>query len=216
MSQPGNGGGKRRPAAEPRPADDPETTAIHTQDEEPDDDHRGRYVYCVIQTDEELSFGSIGIGTEPADVHTVNFRDIAAVTSATPLEVYDPARENVLAHERVNEAVMRSFTVIPMSFGTVFKTEQDIVELLRTAYDAFREVLGKMKNKLEFGLKVLWEPEIVISGGGRNQRHRERGCVESALASLLSRHLLTLPPRETSPECGGGCGLREWVAGGGG
>jgi hypothetical protein len=163
MSQPGNGGGKRRPAAEPRPADDAETTAIDTLDEEPDDDHRGRYVYCVIQTDEELSFGSIGIGTEPADVHTVNFRDIAAVTSATPLEVYDPTRENVLAHERVNEAVMRSFTVIPMSFGTVFKTEQDIVELLRTAYDAFREVLGKMKNKLEFVLTVLWEPEIVIS-----------------------------------------------------
>ena len=42
-----------------------------------------------------------------------------------------PTRENVLAHERVNEAVMRSHTVIPMSFGTVFKTRDDIVELLR-------------------------------------------------------------------------------------
>ena len=49
----------------------------------------------------------IGIGSEPADVHTVNYKDIAAVVSDTPLEVYDPTRENVLAHERVNEAVMR-------------------------------------------------------------------------------------------------------------
>jgi hypothetical protein len=84
------------------------------------------------------------------------------VVSDTPLEVYDPTRENVLAHERVNEAVMRGFTVIPMSFNTVFKTREDIVELLRSAYDAFRDVLGKMEDKLEFGLKVLWEPEIVI------------------------------------------------------
>jgi hypothetical protein len=57
---------------------------------------------------------------------------------------------------------MREFTVIPMSFGTVFKTREDIVELLRSAYDAFKDVLVKMKGKVEFGLKVLWEPEIVI------------------------------------------------------
>jgi hypothetical protein len=122
----------------------------------------GRYVYCIIPADEPLSFGRIGIGTQPTEVTTVNFRDIAAVASPTPLEVYDPTRENILAHERVNEAVMHDFTVIPMSFGTVFKTEQDIVELLRTAYDAFRDVLEKMRNKLEFGLKVLWDPDEVI------------------------------------------------------
>jgi hypothetical protein len=122
----------------------------------------GKYVYCIIQTTEPLRFGRIGIGNEPADVHTVNYKDIGAVVSDTPLEVYDPTRENVLAHERVNEAVMRSYTVLPMSFSTVFKTREDIIELLRTAYDAFHDVLTKMQDKLEFGLKVLWEPELVI------------------------------------------------------
>lgn len=129
---------------------------------EDDDQRSGKYVYCIIQTEESLRFGPIGIGSEPADVHTVNYRDIAAVVSDTPLEVYDPTRENVLAHERVNEAVMRDYTVIPMSFSTVFKTSEDIVELLKTAYDAFHDVLVKMQDKLEFGVKVLWEPEIVI------------------------------------------------------
>ncbi|HEX9942793.1 MAG TPA: GvpL/GvpF family gas vesicle protein [Thermoanaerobaculia bacterium] len=122
----------------------------------------GKYVYCIIQTTSPRRFGPIGIGNEPAEVHTVNYKDIAAVVSDTPLEVYDPTRENVLAHERVNEVVMRDFTVIPMSFSTVFKTSEDIVELLRSAYDAFRDVLVKMQDKLEFGLKVLWEPETVI------------------------------------------------------
>jgi hypothetical protein len=124
--------------------------------------HRGKYVYCIIRAGQPLKFGPIGIGTEPADVQTVGYKEIAAVVSNTPVEVFDATRENVLAHERVNETVMRGHTVIPMSFGTVFKTEGDIIELLKAAYDAFVDVLNKMDGKLEFGLKVLWDRDAVI------------------------------------------------------
>jgi hypothetical protein len=106
-------------------------------------DLTGKYVYCIIQSTEPTSFGSIGIGAEPMEVYTIGYQDIAAVVSDTPLEVYDPTRENVLSHESVNERVMHDFTVIPMSFGTVFKTADDIVELLRSAYPAFRVGLQK-------------------------------------------------------------------------
>jgi len=123
---------------------------------------RGKYVYCVIRSEEPLRFGAVGLGTVPAEVSTVHYKDIAAVVSDTPLEVLDATRENVLAHERVNEAVMRDHTVIPMSFGTVFKTRDDIIELLRGAYSAFIDVLLKMEDKVEFGLKVLWECDEVI------------------------------------------------------
>jgi hypothetical protein len=57
---------------------------------------------------------------------------------------------------------MRLHTVIPMSFGTIFRTREDIVELLRSAYDAFADVLSKMENKLEFGLKVLWDRDEMV------------------------------------------------------
>ena len=123
---------------------------------------RGKYVYCIIRVDDPMKFGPIGIGSEPADVHTVNYKELAAVVSDTPIEVFDATRENVLAHERVNETVMRNHTVIPMSFGTVFKTRDDIVELLRAAYEAFNDVLNKMQDKLEFGLKVLWDRDVMI------------------------------------------------------
>jgi hypothetical protein len=123
---------------------------------------RGKYVYCVIRSGDPLKFGPIGLGAEPSDVHTINFRDLAAVVSETPIGVHDPTRDNVLAHQRVNETVMREHTVIPMSFGTVFKTRDDIIELLRSAYDAFTDVLNKMQNKLEFGLKILWDRDLII------------------------------------------------------
>ena len=118
---------------------------------------RGKYVYCVIEASEPLRFGSIGIGGAPSEVYTVHYKNLGAVVSDAPLEVLDSTRENVLAHERVNETVMREHTVIPMSFGTIFKTREDIVELLRSAAEAFGDVLNKMQNKLEFGLKVLWD-----------------------------------------------------------
>jgi hypothetical protein len=120
-------------------------------------------VYCIIKSAELQRFGGIGVGEPPAEAYTVPFRDISAVVSDTPVEVFDATRENVLAHERVNEIVMRSFTVIPMSFGTVFKTHDDIIQLLRGAYDAFRDVLDKMADKVEFGLKVLWDRDLVIA-----------------------------------------------------
>jgi hypothetical protein len=123
---------------------------------------RGKYVYCIIKATDVQRYGSIGLGTEPGEVYTVHYKDIAAVTSDPPTEVPDATRENVLAHERVNEAVMRSHTVIPMSFGTVFKTRDDIVELLRGAYEAFIDVLGKMEDKLEYGLKLLWDREVAV------------------------------------------------------
>ncbi|HEV8672920.1 MAG TPA: GvpL/GvpF family gas vesicle protein [Methylomirabilota bacterium] len=123
---------------------------------------RGKYVYCIIQASESLQFGRVGLGSDPAEVQTVHYRDIAAVVSDTPTDILDATRDNVLAHERVNETVMRQHTVIPMSFGTVFKTRDDIVELLKGAYAAFSDVLQKMQDKLEFGLKVLWDRDVII------------------------------------------------------
>jgi hypothetical protein len=123
---------------------------------------KGRYVYCIIRSDQPLNFGPIGIGEEPAPVYTVRCDDLSAVVSDAPLGVLDPTRDNVLAHQRVNETVMSDHTVLPMSFGTVFKTRDDVTAFLKSAYRAFSDVLDKMENKLEFGLKVLWDRDAVI------------------------------------------------------
>jgi hypothetical protein len=125
----------------------------------------GIYVYCIVEIPEPRSFGKIGIGGRGDEVFTIHHRELAAVVSRTPLMVYDPTRENALTHEHVNEVVMldHGLTPVPMSFGTLFKTEGDIVEFLKDTYDALRDVLRKMKDKLEFGLKVNWDRETVLA-----------------------------------------------------
>jgi hypothetical protein len=124
----------------------------------------GIYVYSIIECAEPRTFGKIGIGGQGEDVYMVHHKDLAAVVSRTPLVMYDPTRENVLAHEHVNEVIIEEgFTPVPMSFGTLFKTEKDIVEFLEDTYDALRDVLVKMKDKLEFGLRVNWAREEVLA-----------------------------------------------------
>src|SRR4051812_34983394 len=55
-----------------------------------EDGNKGKYVYCIIKTQAPLTFGPLGIGADPAHTHTVNYRDIAAVVSNTPMVVQDP------------------------------------------------------------------------------------------------------------------------------
>lgn len=144
----------------------------------------GKYVYCIIRSERQREFGEIGIGGGQR-VYTVHHNDLAAVVSDTPIVIYDPTRENVLAHEFVNETVMKEHTVIPMSFGTVFRSEDDVTELLRSTYQAFSEVLEKMQDKIEFGLKVLWDRDKVISSLEQENEEIRR------LKDEISRHTNT-------------------------
>lgn len=122
----------------------------------------GRYVYGVLESRDPLNFGKIGIGGMGESVYTVHHSDVAAVVSKTPVFIFDPTRENALAHEHVIETVMKSNTIIPMSFGTVFRTDDDVREVLKSIYPSLKDVLKQMANKLEFGLRVTWDRDRIV------------------------------------------------------
>src|SRR5438270_11015121 len=122
----------------------------------------GRYVYGIVETKEHMNVGKIGIGGADEMVYTVNYLDIAAVVSKSPVSIFDPTRENAVAHEHVIETVMKTYTIIPMSFGTVFRTDDDIREVLKSIYPSLKDVLNQMAGKLEFGLKVNWDRDRII------------------------------------------------------
>src|SRR5258708_11844774 len=85
----------------------------------------GRYVYGIVQAKEPLTFGRSGIGGSGEMVYTVNYQDIAAVVSNTSVYIFDPTRENALAHEHVIETVMKNHTIIPIIFVTACRIYND-------------------------------------------------------------------------------------------
>src|SRR6267378_1828623 len=103
----------------------------------------GKYVYCIIRNDRSREFGEIGIGSG-ARVYTVTHMDLSAVVSDTPIVIYDPTRENVLAHEFVNETVMREFTLIPIFWATISRSETGVGSFLIPTYRASTALLKKM------------------------------------------------------------------------
>jgi hypothetical protein len=144
----------------------------------------GRYVYGIIQASQPKAFGKTGIGSAGESVYTVHHGDVAAVVSKTSVFIFDPTRENALAHEHVIETVMTTNTIIPMSFGTVFRTEDDIKEVLKSIYPSLKDVLKQMSNKLEFGLKVTWDRDRVIEELKRDHEEIHRFHQE-----LTKKHL---------------------------
>jgi len=141
-------------------------------------------VYGVIEARDNVAFGRIGIGGMGENVYSVHHGDVAAVVSKTPVFIFDPTRENALAHEHVIETVMKSNTIIPMSFGTVFRTDDDIREVLKSIYPSLKDVLKQMANKLEFGLKVTWDRDRIVE-----ELKRENEEIHRFQHELTRKHL---------------------------
>ena len=56
---------------------------------------------------------------------------------------------------------MREHTLLPTAFGLTFADREAVVELLRSAREAFTDVLARLEGQLELGLKVLWDRDLM-------------------------------------------------------
>ena len=145
-----------------------------------------KYIYCIIETKSPKTFGPLGIGGRSDELYVVCLNDIAAVVSNSPLKKYPVRRENMLAHEKAIEAVMKEYTVLPVRFGVIAEDDDKIKKILEKEYDKFKDLLNKMDNKKELGLKAIVNEEIY------------RDILEKYEdIKQLKEKLATLPPEKT-------------------
>lgn len=117
------------------------------------------YVYGIIKTAEQQKFGNIGIGGKQP-VFTLHNKELAAVCSRCEQSSFDPTKENVMAHTQVISTVMQNFTIIPMSFGMVFKNAKLVSNFLNETYIGLYKVYQKIEGKVELGLKAYFRKEV--------------------------------------------------------
>jgi len=129
----------------------------------------GKYIYCVINSSEEKDFGNIGIGGRGDMVHSVCYQDIGVVVSNSPTTKYPISRENILLHQKIMETLMENYTILPVKFSTIAGGREGIdvaqrirLEVLKARYEELKELLDRMENKIELGLKALWPDMKVI------------------------------------------------------
>jgi len=120
----------------------------------------GRYIYCIIGSDRRLTFGPGGIGGRGDQLYTISVDGLAAVVSDSPIKTYSLATENLIAHEKAIEEVMKDHTVLPVRFCTIVADDDKVREILGKTRGELHDLLGAMAGKKELGIKAVFKRAI--------------------------------------------------------
>ncbi len=152
------------------------------------------YMYAIIPTKDKVVFDVAGVGEDHDEVYSVPHRDVAAVVSGSPLRDYRGLRRDevvprLVTHQRVVEAVMQDFPVLPVKFGTVMPNEAWVCRLLAQGEILFRSSLARFAGLVQIEVVVLWNLQEVFLEIGQ----------EEPIARVRAR-VADLPPEETMAE----------------
>ncbi|NYE06808.1 hypothetical protein F4694_003588 [Bacillus niacini] len=134
------------------------------------------YLYGVILS-EELQKAEVPvlIGIDQKKASVLKFKELAAIiTPVNPhqfsqqqidLQLKDPEwlKEKAFHHHECISAFHTQFTILPMSFCTIFQKEENLNTLLHEQYDAILQQLTRFKDKQEWNLKIYCNSEQAFS-----------------------------------------------------
>ena len=120
-----------------------------------------KYLYCIIRSENPQVFDCPQVlGDEGSFVYTVHHKDLAVVVSDSESIWFDSNRRNMLVHTEVTEIVMEEYTLLPVRFGSIMPDEEVIKrDLLSSRYEELDDLLIKMDNQIEMGVKSFWYEE---------------------------------------------------------
>jgi len=123
----------------------------------------GKYIYCIVASNFDINLGPIGVGGRGDLVSTIGFDGLCMVVSDHPLSKLVVNPENMLTHQKVIEEVMKEFgSVLPIRFGTIAATPDEIRNLLNRRYSEFMELLKQFENKVELNVRGTWKDMGII------------------------------------------------------
>jgi len=131
----------------------------------------GKYLYCFTNTIEEFQPGLAGIDSKP--VHTITEDSIAAVVSDCSHSKIRPERKKLKTHYDVIKEILKTSTVLPVSFGVVADDAKGIKKILHLNHDSLLNQLHRLRGKVEMGLKVMWDVENIFEFMVRSHRSLE-------------------------------------------
>lgn len=145
-----------------------------------------KYVYGIIEEPKPRKFQFRGL--EDAEVYTVNHDNLAAVVSDTTLKEVDPTRRNVLAHTLVQDALLKSYSVLPMGFGSVSSGADTVRRLLEANRESLAEELKRLSGKIQAEVKAFWD-EAALAGQNRELLDRLRTRIKMATDETAAQRL---------------------------
>ena len=147
------------------------------------------YIYGILDESCLQDFDVIGVGNNK--VYTINHQELAAVVSNIEEEEIDPTRRNLLAHTRVQEFLLKEYTLLPMSFGVTSQNTEKIEKMLQDNYLSFKKELKRLSEKIEIGLKVYWIKEAIKEEIERDHKYnRIRNKIAKESSPVVKQNLI--------------------------
>ena len=134
-----------------------------------------KYIYAIVRNPQpfdstqgdtfRLSEALYGINNR--DIIFIPYKNIAAVVSNIHLINFDKVDKKELVHlvaihEQVNSDLMKKHDVIPMRFGMVAESAEEIRNILAKAYMQFEAALERIAGKAEFVVQVFWNEKNML------------------------------------------------------
>jgi hypothetical protein len=149
-----------------------------------------KYIYGIIEEPEPRRFSFSGVGD--AEVYTINHQKLAALVSDTRFDEIDPTRKNVRAHTVVQDELLKNYTLLPMGFGMIANSKDDVLKLLEKNYQSLTGELKRLAGKVEVELRVFWDQEAMIKElqGGSEELTRLKTKIKDAPSPIEAQRLL--------------------------
>ena len=122
------------------------------------------YLYAIIQASDEDAtlLATVGPGLCEQPLQRVREGELAAVISEWPSTAKQTLRQPIEAdlwrHEQVIEGLMEQTPTLPARFGATLPDGAQVQQLLVKRRSDFTADLAYVADRVEMGLRVLWEP----------------------------------------------------------
>jgi len=117
------------------------------------------YIYGIVDSNDGIDESVYGL--KGAGVYNIPYRDIGVVASDLNGQIGDVTQDSAVEHERIVEKLMINCAVLPVKFRTVFASREDVLSMMENYYNDFRANLDRLRDKVEFGIKIIWPGEAI-------------------------------------------------------
>jgi hypothetical protein len=159
----------------------------------------GTYVYAIMRGDRDPGLGKRGLldGTTP--VSGVSAGNLTAIVS--PYQGSAPENlsradllQSLVIHQQVLEAAMAEGPLLPVKFGTVLRSEEEVRDVLTHYHARLQAALADVGEAVEIDLSATWDVDAVLVGLAQNpqlaagsQSLEDRVRVGSLVAEMLEQ-----------------------------
>lgn len=133
-----------------------------------------KYVYGIIMSNGESSFGPIGLGQGSREVYSMVHQGLGCVISDYQGQDFRAmAKEELIrylmVHQAVIETVMKRYTVLPVKFGTLLENSAQVQRFQEQGYAQLNEALQQIQDKVEVEVAATWDMGNVLQEIGNEE-----------------------------------------------